>query len=139
MLFSKGDIMWKSIQINKNQIKIKTARAVLINCPAKSKYSGYAFWHPTKCVRSGKHNAAVSIGYTDEFKFKLIKYGKGKYNSRNVIDEALCSVAEIEGMFESTNDNITASNIDTESYLVVSEPAFINVQEVGIPACLTNN
>lgn len=98
--------MWKNISINKNQIAAETSKSVLINMPHNSEYNGFSFWHPSKLVRQGKHNGAVSLGYTDEFIFKLKKYGKGKYNGREVIDEMEISAAEFAEAFGATNDNI---------------------------------
>lgn len=100
--------MWKNVNANVNQIKTETEKAVLINCPHNSKYDGYSYWHSSKLVREGIHSASISIGYTDEFKFKLVKYGKGKWNSRDIIDEIEISVEEFEKMYEVTNTNIRA-------------------------------
>lgn len=106
--------MWKNISINSNQIKAQTEKAILVNCPHNSNYDGYSFWHPSKLVRSGKHCASVSIGYTDEFEFKLIKYGKGKWNSRNIIDEVQILAQEFEEMFDIQNKNITSKIFKNE-------------------------
>lgn len=115
---------WKNININTNMIKANTGRAVLINCPHSSNYDGYSFWHPAKCVKSGRHSAAKSLGYTDDFTFRLIKYGKGKYNSRDIIDEKEIGVEEFEEMFGVVNENIVAPNNDT--YLIVNEPTKVD-------------
>lgn len=96
--------MWKNLNVSKNMIKVETGRAVLIALPHNSKYDGYAFWHPAKLVREGKHSAAVSISYTEEFEFKLKKYGK----RNNVIDEISLSYDEIEEAFGVVNENISA-------------------------------
>ena len=99
---------WKNVNINTNLIKTETSKSVLINCPHSSKYDGFCFWHSAKLVRNGRHSAAVSIGYTDDFTFKLKKYGKGKYNSRDVISEVEISVSEFEEMFGVINENVSA-------------------------------
>lgn len=103
--------MWKSIQINKQNIKAETSKSVLIACPHNSKYDGYCFWHTSKLVRSGKHSNAVSISYTDDFTFNLKKYGKGKYNGNEVIDEKQIGYNELEEAFGVMNENITAPAI----------------------------
>ena len=103
--------MWKSFNINKQNIKADTGKAVLIACPHKSKYDGYAFWHSSKLIREGRHSNAVSISYTEEFTFNLKKYGKGRYNSREVIDEKVIDVAEFENAFGVVNENITEKEI----------------------------
>lgn len=119
--------MWKNIQINKQNIQHDTGRTVLINCPHKSNYDGYSFWHPSKLIRDGKHSYAVSLSYTKEFKFKLLKYGKGKWNSKQVISEKEIDVEEFEEMFGVMNENITAPKKDNESYLIVEEPEKIDL------------
>lgn len=106
--------MWKNVNVNKNQIEIDTGKSVLINCPHNSNYDGYSFWHTSKLVRAGRHSASVSIGYTDDFKFALKKYGKGKYNKSEVLDEVEIDVEEFEEMFGVTNENITAPIIKNE-------------------------
>lgn len=96
--------MWHSLNINKNNIKAETGKAVLIACPHKSEFDGYAFWHPAKLVRSGRHSAAVSFSYTETFDFRLKKYGKGKYNKREVLDEVVVGYKEIEEIFGVIDD-----------------------------------
>lgn len=90
---------WKNLQINKNLIKYDTGKAVLIAMPHSSEYDGYKFWHPSKLVRPGSHAAAVTIGYTDEFVFRLKKYGNGRYNSREVLDEIPLAGDEMAAIF----------------------------------------
>lgn len=100
--------MWKSININKQNIKAETGRAVLIACPHNSEYDGYYFWHPSKLVRDGRHNNAVSISYTDDFTFYLKKYGQGKYNSRELLDEIQLGYDELEEVFGVMDENISS-------------------------------
>lgn len=100
--------MWKTVQINRQNIKVDTTRAMLINCPHKSKFDGFSFWHPSKLIRMGKNLDAVSLSYTDDFTFTLKKYGKGRYNSNTVIEEKTITIAEFEEMFGVMNENITA-------------------------------
>ena len=99
---------WKNININKNNIKNDTGRAVLIAMPHSSSYDGYVFWHPSQLVRDGRNSASVSIGYNDEFKFHLKKYGKGKTNYKDVLDEVELDSSEFEEEFGIINENITA-------------------------------
>lgn len=100
--------MWKNFNINKNQIITSTAKSVLIAMPHKSKYDGFRFWHPAKLVREGKHSGSVSISFTDEFTFNLKKYGNGRYNKTEVIDEITISAEEFELAFGTTDKNISA-------------------------------
>lgn len=100
--------MWRSININKQNIKAETGKAVLIACPHNSDYDGYCFWHPSKLVRDGRHSNAVSISYTEDFTFYLKKYGKGQYNRNEVIDEIQLGYDELEEVFGVMNENISA-------------------------------
>lgn len=128
---------WKNININLQNVETETEKAVLIKMPANSEYKGYSFWHPKKLVRKGKHSYAVSLGYTDEFKFSLKKYGKGKWNKSEVIAEKEITVEEFENAFSKTDKNITAGKTD-ESYLIVEEPEKID-KEVFIKEELKND
>lgn len=129
--------MWKNININKQNIKYDTGNAVLINCPHKSQYNGFSFWHPSKFVKEGRNSNAVSICYNDEFKFKLIKYGKGKANRNNLLDQVIIDVEEFEEMFSVMNENIV-SPYELQSYLIVEEPKKVDVN-VEVAECLKNN
>lgn len=100
--------MWRSININKQNIKAETGKAVLIALPHNSDYDGWCFWHSSKLVREGRNSNAVTISYTEDFTFYLKKYGKGKYNSRDVIDEAQLGYDELEEIFGVMNENISA-------------------------------
>lgn len=97
---------WKNININIQNIKQETDRAVLIAMPHNSNYDGYSFWHPSKLVRDGNHSYAISLGYTDDFTFNLKKYGHGKYNKYQVIAEQTISVKEFEQAFGVMDENI---------------------------------
>lgn len=98
--------MWNSIEINIQNIKLITERAVLINCPHNSEYNGYSFWHPRSLIRDGKHSYARSLSYSDDFKFILIKLGKGKFNKNDVLSKLEISVGDFENMFGVMSDNI---------------------------------
>ena len=103
--------MWKEININSNLIKRETGRAVLIALPHNSEYNGYSFWFPSKLVKKGKNSAAVSLSYTDDFSFRFVKHGKGRYNRNEVIDEIPIAADEFEAIFETVDSNITSSAV----------------------------
>jgi hypothetical protein len=85
--------MWKNLYINTQNIETETEKSVLINMPKKSEYSGFSFWHPRKLVRNAGHKGyRVSIGYTDDFKFNLKRYGK----NNNVLQELSLTAKEME-------------------------------------------
>lgn len=98
--------MWKQLNINKNQIKKEGKNAILINCPHNSSYAGYSFWISYKLIRDGLHKGSITISYTDDFTFRLLKYGKGKYNNFDIINETEINVEEFEDMFGITSNNI---------------------------------
>lgn len=100
--------MWRTLNINKQNIKAETGKAVLIACPHNSEYDRFCFWHTSKLVREGRNSNAVQISYTEDFTFYLKKYGKGKYNSRDVIDEVQLGYDELEEIFGIMNENISA-------------------------------
>ena len=127
--------MWKSIEINKQNIENDTGKSVLIKMPNKSKYAGYKFWHPAKLVRYGSNSYARSVSYTDDFIFKLKKYGNGKYNKFDVINEVEISVEEFEEAFECMKDCTRAK--EDNSYLIVKEPDQFE-KEVKIEKSLLN-
>lgn len=119
--------MWKNIEINIQNIENDTGKSVLIKMPNKSKYAGYKFWHPSKLVRYGSNSYARNIGYTDTFTFKLKKYGNGKYNKFDVIDEIEISVEEFEEAFECMKD-CTRQKENDDTYLIVEEPEKIELE-----------
>lgn len=99
---------WKNVNINKQNIDVETSRSVLIKMPHNSDFDGYKFWHPSKLVRKGRNSNSVSISYNDQFTFKLKKYGNGKYNKRDVIDEIDIDTEEFENAFSVMNENINS-------------------------------
>ena len=104
-------MQWKNIQINKQNIKGETSKSVLIKMPHNSDYDGYCFWHPKKLIHEGAHSNALSLGYTSEFEFRVIKYGNGKWNSKEIIDEYEISVEEFEEAFNVMSENIKGKTI----------------------------
>lgn len=89
--------MWNNITIMKNQIEHVTDRAVLIKMPSSSKYPNFVFWHPAKLVR--KKGKMMSFSFNNEFKFKIMKYGQGRYNFTQVVDEIEIDYKEMEEAF----------------------------------------
>lgn len=88
---------WERIQLQSNCIEGETEKAMLINMPSTGRYKGYCFWHPLKCCRIvGKNGFLVQISFTEEFQFRLKKYGKGQYNYDQLIDEKVLSSEEFK-------------------------------------------
>lgn len=107
--------MWKQIQIQSNCVETETEKAVLINLPKTSSYKGYSFWHPSKLCRSiGKNGWMIQISFTEDFVFKLKKYGKGQYNWKQILDEKEIGVTEISKAFGFGSDAIGEDLSDLE-------------------------
>ena len=87
---------WKNVKGNSNLIQVTTETSVLIKLPN----SKFKFWHPKKCVKtSGKNNYLMSIGYTDEFVFKIFRNGEGSHSKFKVIEEKTISVEDFEAFW----------------------------------------
>lgn len=87
---------WKQVQGNSNLIQHETEKATLIKLPK----SELMFWHPSKLVKTmGKSNYLMTISFTDDFKFKCFRNGKGKTTSFTKIDEVEYSAKEIQEFF----------------------------------------
>lgn len=121
--------MWKNIEFNKQNIKADTGKAVLIAMPHSSAYDGYCFWHPAKLIRNGSNSYARTFGYTNDFTFKLKKYGQGRYNSNKVIDEREITASEMEDAFR-TSSPATWQN--GESYVRVDQPEIKTPKEENV-------
>jgi len=104
------------VNFNSQNIVTQTEKAVLIACPHKSNYDGYVFWHPAKLVReAGGKGYFLTLSYTDEFEFRLKKYGKGQHNRREVIDECTVSGDEIAEIFSHRrSDDVDSEDGDEE-------------------------
>ena len=89
-------MIWRGFAINNNLIKVSTAKAVLINLPSGSQYKGYSFWHPRKLVKAGSMSMVL---YTDDFVFRLKKYGQGRFNQREILHEIELSASDMVEAF----------------------------------------
>ena len=88
--------MWKNIEFNSNNVQAETAKSVLIKVPG----SKLKFWHPAKLVRyRGKGGYLISIGFTDEFTFRLFRNGEGRYNKNDKIEEIELTASEFIDRF----------------------------------------
>lgn len=92
---------WIKCDLNAQNIKTKTEKAVLISMPHSSKFDGFQFWHPQKLVREvGGRGYFYTFSFTNEFEFKLKKMGQGRYNKFEVIDEKTISADEMIEAFK---------------------------------------
>ena len=125
-------MIWKSININIQNIEAQTEKAYLIKMPSNSDYKGYAFWHSSKLIRSGRNSYALELSYTDEFVFKLKKYGNGKTNKYKVIKEKEIDAEDLEDSFGVMNDNIKEKKPKYISEYETHKPKKIEVKEVEV-------
>lgn len=84
---------WKSIELSENLIKHRTEKSYLIEFPKGTEHDGWVFWHPSKLIKSYRFETTLS--YTDDFVFRLKKYGAGRSNSGKIIDEREASADEV--------------------------------------------
>lgn len=126
--------MWKSLQINIQNIKAKTDKSILINCPHNSKYDSFSFWYPAKLINTGNNSYAITLTYADSFLFRLKRYGENC-----ILEENEIGSNEFEEIFNVMSGNIVKPLIETESYLYVNEPERIEVNKIEVPKCLQNN
>lgn len=103
--------VWQKIFINSQNIKGESDRAYLIQMPNNSSYKGWAFWHPKKLVREqGGKGYFLTFSFTDDFIFKAVLYGKGRYNKMSVIRSEDISADEMKEIFgvvdKSVNDAV---------------------------------
>jgi hypothetical protein len=137
--------MWKKIFFNSLNIEAETEKSILIKMPNKSNYSGYKFWHPKKLVRKeGGKGYHLSFSFTDDFKFKIFKNGKGKYNYKNIIDEVELSSDEMFEEFEQVDESISLAEErhkakEEESYLIIEEPEKKEIKNIEIREELKND
>lgn len=99
---------WEKIFFNAQNIIANTETGVLIKMPNSShKYKGYSFWMPQKLVRvQGGRGYHMSFSFTSEFTFKLKKYGRGRYNWKDVIAETEIGVDEMKKAFGVVDENV---------------------------------
>lgn len=98
---------WLILSVNEQNIKAETARALLISMPHSCGYDGYEFWYPKALTDRGPHSSAVSLRYTPGRSIILRKYGKGRYNKTDVIDEVALSSLEWAEELASMSSNVT--------------------------------
>lgn len=115
---------WFKINISDAQILKYSGSACLVKMPNRSEYAGYDFWHPLKLIRESYIKATFSLSFNDEWVFRLIKYGKGKHNLKNIISEIEIDAETMLDVFgiqtESINQSIR-SNIEANKVVTIIE------------------
>ena len=93
---------WEEIDINRNYIKVKTYRSAKIQMPHDSDYDGYYFWHPITLIGRGWLTTDVSLGYHDDFKFRLFQEERDKYGKYKKINCCTVSAKEVIDAFRNS-------------------------------------
>ncbi len=93
--------MWKSLNINKQNIKVKNDKSTLITIP----HTRWSMWVSNSLIRNGDYKNTIALIYKEDFTFRVVKYGKGKYNARTILESKIIGSYELEEMLESMNLN----------------------------------
>lgn len=94
--------MWNKLFFNVQNVECESDRAVLINCPIRSEYKGWSFWHPSKLVREeGGKGWHLSFSFTNDWEFKVFK----KHKDGNKIEKTI-SADEMKIVFKTSNETI---------------------------------
>ena len=131
--------MWHNVNFNKQHIEAVTDKAVLIKMPNKSIYKGYAFWHPSKLAREGRNKGAIQVSFNDEWTFTLKKYGQGKWNKSQVIDEKKIDAEEMIDEIEPMDKGIVKPKVKFIDNWETHKPKEIEAKEVEILDELRND
>lgn len=98
--------MWKTLDLPPELVAVCTDKSIKIDMPQNSRYKGYNCWISRKLVHINVQYVGndkflfYEVVYKDNFMFRLKKYGKGRYNKYDVVDEkeidaeTFCTVIE---------------------------------------------
>ena len=125
-----------NININRNQIKRSSGRAILIAMPHKSDYDGFTFWFPEKLVDEGRHDEAIRLCIPVSFNFTLRRTSPKTYK---VLAEAELNAYELVEQFRQTDENITGSDVKPFTQVETVEAPEVKVDDVVVPEDLTND
>lgn len=125
-----------NININRNQIKRSSGRAILIAMPHKSDYDGFTFWFPEKLVDEGRHDEAIRLCIPVSFNFNLRRTSPKTYK---VLAEAELNAYELVEQFRQTDENITGSDVKPFTQVETVEAPEVKVDDVVVPEDLTND
>lgn len=124
-----------NININRNQIKHSSGRAILIAMPHNSDYDGFTFWFPEKLVDEGRHGEAVRLCIPVSFNFTLRRTSPKTYK---VLAEEELNAYELVEQFKQTDDNITKKHEPEQRFKTV-EPGYRKPEEVEVAECFKTN
>lgn len=85
---------WCNVTIGMSDLLCSDKEYILIQMPANTQYSGYAFWHLKKLIRIIDQNQ-LSLRFTTKFNFKLYRYALGSYEKDKQLDAIELTAAEL--------------------------------------------
>lgn len=125
-----------NININRNQIKHSSGRAILIAMPHKSDYDGFTFWFPEKLVDEGRHDEAIRLCIPASFNFSLRRTSPKTYK---VLAEEELNAYQLVEQFRQTDENITGADVKPFTQVETVEAPEVKVDDVVVPEDLTND
>lgn len=125
-----------NININRNQIKYSSGRAILIAMPHKSDYDGYTFWFPERLTDEGRHDEALRLCIPVNFNFTLRRTSPKTYK---VLDEVELNAYQLVEQFRQTDDNITGAGVAIRTEVERVEAPEVKVEQVEVPEDLQND
>lgn len=90
---------WGKVAVNAQNVECTTERGVKIKLPHSSKHDGFSVWVSLKLLRSGRHSYEYMLSVKADMEFTLKKYGQGRYNKSEVLDEKTISAEEMAAAF----------------------------------------
>lgn len=125
-----------NININRNQVKLSTGRALLIAMPHNSDYDGFTFWFPEKLVDKGRHDEAIRLCIPVSFEFKLRRTSPKTFK---VLAEEELNAYQLVEQFRQTDENIQGADIATRTEVETVEAPEVKIDSVEVPEDLTND
>ena len=88
---------WNNVTIPSNLYVCQSEKFFKFKFPNHSLYGGYSIWVSKKLIIFFEGDYILL--YKDNFTFRIIKYGKGKYNWKDILDEKEISAEELAETF----------------------------------------
>ena len=88
---------WKKINVNIQNVKHETEKALLIALPHSSDFDGFTFWVSKKLVRPGMHDYLLTLSVHDEMEFNLKRTSD---KTHAVLEEKTISAVALIDAFE---------------------------------------
>lgn len=115
---------WHSVFFNTQNIIRQTEYSTLIMMPNKSPYPGFSFWMSKKLItEQGGRGSHAAFRFNEEFTFIIKKYGRGRYNFRQVISEQTLSASEMLIAWDMVSSNVHSS-VEAETDKLIEKECF---------------